>query len=97
MFYITNTNNIHSLYMPKIAVISANLSGLTLVNKLKHNTNITRFEASDSIARKVSIQHGKPYCFDHKVKFSKLEPKHFSRLYILKYNTHLSRNGKLVL
>lgn len=55
--------------MPKIAIIGAGVSGLTLADHVRKFFEVTVFEKSNRVGGRISTQKHTPYVFDHGAQF----------------------------
>jgi len=54
---------------PRIAIIGAGLSGLTLATELAPHAEITVFEKSRGVSGRMATRYAEPYAFDHGTQF----------------------------
>lgn len=54
---------------PRIAIIGAGMSGLTLAHKLRENAEITLFEKARGVGGRMSTRYADPFYFDHGTQF----------------------------
>ncbi len=50
---------------PKIAIIGAGISGLTLANQLKNSAQVDVFEKARGVGGRMSTRYAEPFSFDH--------------------------------